>query len=224
MPNLIKLKIESFSKPDCDAGSRLGYIYAVINPDSYSRDYKINYDNPEIIGDAGNSSFFAGMGASSFSLKRLVVDGTGVIPITGAEDVDDYIEKFRNVVYNYQGALHRPPYLKISWGSLMVIGVCTSVKVDYKLFKPDGTALRAFIDLTLTESTDLTTIAMEAGKSSADLTHARVVKAGDTLPLMAYHIYGDSSYYTIVAKENNLDSYTDIKPGDKIIFPPLKNK
>jgi hypothetical protein len=223
MPNLVKLKIESFSKPDCDAGSRLNYILAVVNPDSYSRDFKIDYDNPEIIGDAGNTSFFAGMGTSTFSLKRLVVDGTGVIPIPGANDVDDYIEKFSNVVYSYQGALHRPPYLKISWGNLMVIGVCTSMKVDYKLFKPDGTALRAFIDLTLIESTDPATLAKEAGRSSSDLTHERIVKAGDTLPLMAYEIYGDSSLYVKVAEANNMNSFMDIKPGDKIFFPPFKN-
>ncbi len=223
MPNLIKLKIESFSKPDCDAGSRLNYIQAVINPDSYSRDFKINYDNPEIIGDAGNTSFFAGMGVNTFSLNKLVVDGTGVIPIPGADSVDDYIEKFSNVVYQYQGVLHRPPYLKISWGNLIVIGVCTSMKVDYKLFKPDGTALRAYIDLTLIESTDPDTIAKEAGKSSADLTHERIVKAGDTLPLMTYQIYGDASLYVMVAEHNNLDSFMDIKPGDKIFFPPFKN-
>lgn len=222
MPNLVKLKIESFSKPECDAGSRLNYILAVVNPDSYTRDYKVNYDNPEIIGEAGNASFFAGMGVNTFTLKRLVVDGTGVIPIPGADTVDDYIDKFSNVVYSYQGALHRPPYLKISWGNLMVIGVCTSMKVDYKLFKPDGTALRAYIDLSVIESTDLATIAKEAGKSSPDVTHERIVKAGDTLPLMAYQIYGDPSMYVMVAEANNLNSFMDIKPGDKIFFPPIK--
>jgi len=81
--------------------------------------------------------------------------------------------------------------------------------------------LRATIDVVLTESIDYKTKAKEAAKSSPDLTHSRVVKAGDTLPLMTYHIYGDSSHYVEVAKHNKLINFNAIKPGDVIDFPPL---
>ena len=97
-----------------------------------------------------------------------------------------------------------------------------SFTVAYSLFKPDGSALRATINLKLTESKDYKTKAKEAQKSSPDLTHMRTVKAGDTLPLMTYRIYGDSSYYTEVARVNKLRSFNDIKPGDQIYFPPIK--
>jgi len=221
---MTKLKIESFSKPDCSPGDRLNYIYAFINPESYDRDYKINYENPKIIGDSANTSFFASMGSSQFSLKKLIVDGSGVVPLAGAEDVDDYIDKLSRVVYDYEGILHRPPYLKVTWGLLCFRGVCSSFNVQYKLFKPDGSTLRAYIDLVLTESKDFKTKAIEEGKSSPDLTHKRTVRAGDTLPLMTYKIYGDSAYYTEVARYNGLNSVNSIKPGDEIYFPPLKKQ
>ena len=61
---------------------------------------------------------------------------------------------------------------------------------------------------------------LEAGKNSSDLTHIRVVQAGDNLPLMCFRIYGDSSFYIKVAKFNKLNDFRDIKPGDHITFPP----
>jgi nucleoid-associated protein YgaU len=57
--------------------------------------------------------------------------------------------------------------------------------------------------------------------SSPDLTHVRMVKEGDTLPLMTYRIYGDPKYYLEVAKANKINNFRKLKTGDIIIFPPL---
>lgn len=139
-------------------------------------------------------------------------------------NVDAYIAAFTDLVYGFKGNIHRPYYLLVTWGTLTFTGICTSLDVTYDLFTPDGKALRASIDVTLSESIDYKTKAKEAAKSSPDLTHMRVVKAGDTLPLLTYQIYGDSSYYVEVAKKNNLSSFNAIKPGDVLYFHPLTNK
>jgi nucleoid-associated protein YgaU len=94
--------------------------------------------------------------------------------------------------------------------------------MKYTLFKPDGTALRANVTLKFKENIDFKTKLKMAQMSSPDLTHVRTVKAGDTLPLMTYRIYGDSSWYPEVARFNNLRHFSAIKPGDEIHFPPLK--
>ena len=59
-----------------------------------------------------------------------------------------------------------------------------------------------------------------ANKSSPDLTHLREVGAGDTLPLMANRIYGNSADYIKVAKYNNLKAFRQLIPGQKLFFPP----
>jgi len=61
----------------------------------------------------------------------------------------------------------------------------------------------------------------EAGKSSPDLTHVRVVKSGDTLPLLCKEIYGSSQYYLRVAAHNGLDDFRNLLPGQTLSFPPL---
>jgi nucleoid-associated protein YgaU len=58
-------------------------------------------------------------------------------------------------------------------------------------------------------------------KSSPDLTHTRIVKSGDTLPLLTKEIYGSSQYYLRLAQINNINDFRNLTPGCEIIFPPL---
>ena len=93
--------------------------------------------------------------------------------------------------------------------------------VTFKLFKPSGMPLRAtarakfkgFVENNLR-------VAIE-NNSSPDLTHVRIVKEGDTLPLMAFRIYGDSKYYLEVAKANSITNFRKLKVGQQIFFPPI---
>lgn len=220
MGNLVKLKIEAYKEPAC-TGTALGSIDVLINPEGYSRSYNVNYQPSRETNSSASTLIFSGIGQNDLDIK-LVVDGTGVVPLPGARDADDYIKKLKDLVYAYQGEEHRPNYLKLTWGKLEFKGICLSLTISYSLFKPGGEALRATVNMKLSESTDYKTKAKEAKKSSPDLTHLRTVKAGDTLPLMTYRIYGDSAYYLEVARANNLHSLSSIKPGDRLYFPPIK--
>ncbi|WP_316815109.1 hypothetical protein [Pedobacter nyackensis] len=218
---LIKLKIESFGKADYSSDSK-GTIDAFINPDSYSQNNSNNFSSFNIKGDSAQTFFFNNSGGSTLKIDKLLVDGTGIIPLPGFKSVDDYLAKLSKLVYKYDGSIHMPPYVKITWGNLLFQGICTAYNVKYTLFKPDGTCLRAEVSLEFKASIDPQTKVNQAANSSPDLTHARTVKAGDTLPLMTYRIYGTSAYYLEVARINNLQNINAIKPGDQIYFPPLK--
>jgi hypothetical protein len=218
---LEKLQIQAFSDAACTIEAS-GPIKAFINPESYSRDCTITYKDIELIGSPADTKTFVGMGQDILTLSNLVVDGTGIVSLGNYQNVDAYIKAFNDVVYKYNGSMHQANFLMITWGSLNFIGVCKSYKVKYTMFKPDGSALRAFIDLVVESSVDMKTKSKLAEKQSPDLTHFRTVKAGDTLPLMTYRIYGDSAYYLQVAQINNLKNIFAIKPGDRIYFPPLK--
>lgn len=218
--NLIKLLIEGYKDPACSK-SPTGSVKAVINPETYSRDFSVRYEPSKEKGANATTQIFTSMESSGFELD-LIVDGTGLIPLERGMTVDSYIEKLKGVVYDYQGSEHRPNYLKITWGKVIFTGVCEKLRINYTLFNPDGTPLRASVKITLLETVDFHTKIREAQKSSPDLTHIRTVKAGDSLPLMAYRIYGNSSYYVEVARANGLNSFDAIRPGDQIYFPPLK--
>lgn len=223
---LKKIKIESFEDPSCSTKKK-GQIEAFINPKSYTTKKVVEYSTPEIISDSAQTYFFSNMGPETLSFDEIIVDGTGltegtISSLLNHQDVEEYITDFKKVVCDYNGNTHGTNYLKITWGQLCFECVCKSVTVKYTLFKPDGTPLRAYISLDLQKSVDWQSKSKSAGNNSPDLTHLRTVKAGDTLPLMSYQIYGDSSYYLEIARVNKLASINAIKPGDQIYFPPLK--
>ena len=97
----------------------------------------------------------------------------------------------------------------------------TSMAVNYTLFKPDGDPLRLKIDLGFKGFKDTDTSKREEKNESSDLTHIKIVKAGDTLPMLCNSVYGNSSYYIQVAHYNKLINFRYIQPGDRLVFPPL---
>jgi nucleoid-associated protein YgaU len=63
----------------------------------------------------------------------------------------------------------------------------------------------------------------EADNNSPDLTHARIVKLGDNLPLMVANIYlHPTTYYLQVAEANDLNNFRRLRTGQQLIFPPVK--
>lgn len=220
MSNLMKLKIEAFSDAACTQS--LGKsIDAYLNPDSYSLSYSVNYEASKEKQNNAGTQIFQGMGPTGLELD-LTVDNSGVMPLPSSyPDIDTYIRTMKGIVYDYQGSYHRPNYCKVAWTTLQFTGVCESFSVKYTLFNPDGSPIRATVHLKFKENIDFKTKLRMAQSSSPDLTHVRTVKAGDTLPLMTWRIYGDSRYYPEVARYNNLSHFDAIRPGDELYFPPL---
>jgi nucleoid-associated protein YgaU len=109
------------------------------------------------------------------------------------------------------------------WGTLQIKRcVLKSASIAYKLFKPDGIPLRAVITANFTDNSDDQTSQAIAQNQSSDLTHVRLVKAGETLPSLCEQIYGDPHYYLEVARANKIDNFRNLAPGIKLLFPPLE--
>jgi hypothetical protein len=195
---------------------------ADINPEKYSHNYSVTYNTDQAFGTAGASTKLEKMAPETVSME-LIFDATGVIPNSKSSgDVSKDIEKFKAASYNFNGAIHRPNYLKISWGTLVFNCHLTSLEVSYTLFKPDGTPLRAKANVSFQGFIDEKMLALAENKQSPDLTHIIIFKSGDTLPNLCYTTYGDVNYYREVAKANNIIHYRNIKPGTKLFFPPIQ--
>jgi nucleoid-associated protein YgaU len=61
-----------------------------------------------------------------------------------------------------------------------------------------------------------------AGLRSADLSHTRTVRAGDTVPLLCQEVYGSPGQHAAVARANDLDSLRSVPPGRSLTFPPVE--
>jgi len=195
----------------------------MLNPSSYTQNYSIQYSKKEALGQTGSELKFSATDPEKLDLKEIVIDGTGAIDTGGTyDDVKTQIKNLRDIAYTYDGDEHEPNPVRILWGNLIFFGRLTKMSVDYTLFKPSGEPLRAKVGLSLSEFKSKNEEALRANRSSPDLDHIVEVRAGDTLPLLCHRIYKNSSYYTDIAKVNNLSSFRGLKPGTRLHFPPLR--
>ncbi|SEG25371.1 CIS tube protein [Algoriphagus boritolerans] len=135
--------------------------------------------------------------------------------------VDRAIQKFLEITQKIQSPSHKPNFLQINWGAFQFRGVLEKATINYKLFNGAGLPIRATIAASFKQSISRQEQAAEAGRTSPDLTHIRVVKAGDTLPIMCLRIYGTSEYYLEVARANKLTNFRNLSIGQEVFFPPL---
>jgi hypothetical protein len=213
---LSKLEIIAYS--DETFQTEEGRITVPVNPAKYNRTIKVKYNEDQEQGTQGNSQPFEGVPPEEIQLE-FVIDNTGAIP--DSSDVTDKVKEFSEILYKVQDKIHRPSYLQLLWGTLSFHCSLKELKIDYTLFKPDGKPIRALLNATFMEVIEANRRSAEQGYNSPDLTHIRYLREGDTLPLMAHRIYGNASLYIQVAKFNNLQSFRNIPPNTKIIFPPI---
>jgi hypothetical protein len=216
---LEKLLIRAYENPEY-SGNWVDQFEAFVNPNELTLGYEMEYDSAQGSGTTGSRMEFKKVKPGDLALT-FFLDGTGAAgrPL----NVQDAIAKFQTVT-GYNGRIHRPNYLKVVWGTLQVKRcVLKSATIAYKLFKPDGIPLRALITANFTDNSDDQTRVAMAQDESPDLTHIRLVKAGDTLPLLCHEIYGDPAYYLEVARANGIDNFRRLQAGTRLVFPPLEH-
>jgi hypothetical protein len=199
-------------------------IRLMINPSSYKLNSAIEYTDNVAQGNTAHDPKFKSAGPDTLDFET-IFDSTGAIATDkkSNKSVQGQIDDLKKTVYNYQGKEHQPYFAKIIWGELIFRGRLTSFSVDYKLFAPSGKALRATVKLSFKRYVSPPEEEKKKANSSPDLTHLVEVKAGDTLPLLCYKIYKDSSYYQKVAKINGLSGFRSLQPGTMLEFPPIRN-
>jgi hypothetical protein len=215
---LKRLMVKAYEQPDY-SGSAVGEFEAYVNPHEITLSYEMEFDSAQGAGTTNSRMEFKRVKPGDLSLT-FFIDGTGANgrPV----DVQERVETFRTVT-GYNGNIHRPNYLIVMWGTLEIKRcVLKSASFAYKLFKPDGVPLRVVITASFTDNSDDQTRTAREQASSADLTHVRLVKAGDTLPSLCNQIYGDPLRYLQVAAANGIDDFRNLAPGTRVFFPPLE--
>jgi nucleoid-associated protein YgaU len=213
-----------------------------VNPSSYTLNHLLNYSYHRGQGFSASEAVYSDSPPVHLEFEFLF-DGTGVVPkpstlgdiplvgaIASALSPDepfvvmDEIKKFNALVYEYSGKIQRPRQLLLVWGSLVFPCVLTSVDYRFTLFKEDGTPLRAVAKCMFCESISGAERVRRDNATSLDLTHLRDVRDGDTLPLLAYDIYGNAHLYLEVARANKLINFRRLRSASRLSFPPLEKQ
>ncbi|MEM8900179.1 MAG: LysM peptidoglycan-binding domain-containing protein [Bacteroidota bacterium] len=196
-----------------------------INPEQFSRNLKIKQDDTQAPGTQGNNPRQDKTPPEEIKLDFLF-DGTNTIENYPDEykdqDVATQINNFVRIVYKVDGEIHQPKFLKVIWGTFYMECRLTSLQINYTLFNPDGSPLRAKLSANFKEYKEPIKRVKEEDKNSPDLTKEKTFQEGETLPLIAYREYGDSSLYLQLARENNLTSFRNLTGKRTIQLPPIE--
>jgi len=178
----------------------------------------VKYEDPKNQGADGGEAKFEGMEPRTFSFD-IFLDGTGA---SGTKlEVEPMIMAFQAIT-GFQGDIHRPGFFIISWGTFFIRCVLVNYTVTYKLFRPNGTPLRAVISTSWREFKPLTLGSLLKNLLSPDVTHQHTVTENEHLAMLAYQTYKDPKYYLQVAEKNDLDNLKQLNAGQDLSLPPLK--
>ena len=93
--------------------------------------------------------------------------------------------------------------------------------VDYTMFLPDGTPVRAKVALSLKQVLPGDVQLRQNPKGTPDQAKSYTVKTGDTLQAIATQAYGDPREWRRVASTNNIDDPMTLRAGQKLLLPPM---
>jgi hypothetical protein len=216
---LVKMLIISYKDDKCqDEVSRFKVMF---NPAGYAQKYEVNYADNQAQGNTASAQAYSRTKPLDYTFE-FVIDGTG----TAADvvNVKDTVDEFLDKCVRADGEIHRPPYLKLLWGSLEARVVVKSADITYNLFDSNGYPLRAKISAQFTENVPDDKRVRQDRQSSPDRTHYRQVDGSGKLPIMAYKEYRDHRYYLSIARANKLNNFRRLTVNTTVTMPPISNK
>lgn len=221
--NVAKLVVVAYKDKTYRTRDTIDPYFVPVNPETYSQNYKVEYDLRRGHGNQGTDAKFKSTVPEELQLEFLL-DGTGTVQgyyNPDSETVQQQFTRFKDTVYSMNGNIHRPRFLKVFWGDFVFPCILTNMDVKYTLFDPEGRPLRAKLNCTFVNYVAQEERVARENKRSPDLTHLREVEEGNRLDLMANEVYNDSQYILQLAKANGLTSFRNLKPGTEIVFPPF---
>jgi hypothetical protein len=140
-----------------------------------------------------------------------------------ARDVRNLTDPFYRLI-KIQRQTHAPPRVRFVWGvGISFKAIVEQVEQTFELFSPTGVPLRATLSVTFREYKTLEEQIAELKPESTDHTKQLTVRAGDTLPGLAWLEYGDPNLWRVIA-DANVDAVRDpLRPpaGAVLALPPL---
>ncbi len=159
---------------------------------------------------------------------QYVRGGSETLAVEALVDTSDTLEDVRaRYVERLRGLMtpdsreHAPPIVRFVWGRSVFTGVLEKLDITYQLFLPDGTPLRAKLDIGLKEYRPAAVQAMDPPRSSPTVEKSYLVRRGDTLSSIAAALYRQPDAWRELARANGITDPRDLRPGQVLTVPRL---
>src|SRR5262245_46163888 len=116
---------------------------------------------------------------------------------------------------------HAPPVVLFAWGSLTFTCVLARATQRFIMFRPDGTPVRARLQVTFNEFRNVELEAKEIKRETADYSKRHTVLEGESLSQVAAVEYHDPALWRPIALRNGIDDPRELPVGLELSVPPL---
>jgi hypothetical protein len=190
-------------------------ITCAFNPQEVNLSKSVTYEDHQTYLNAPTKQFTSG-NSDQLSME-LFFDTTKQQNDVRTQYLDD-LDKLLTV----DGSLHAPPRCRFVWGGgIDFKAVLTQADKRFTRFLPDGTPVRAWVDVTFEQYKAASEQKNEIKHESTDKTKLRTVTEGETIYNIAEDEYGDPSEWRTIAEANDLENPRSLEAGTKLSLPPL---
>lgn len=192
----------------------------MLNPESIKWQRSIEYNQQQAPDSSSPSQRYKSTPSDKLNFD-VVIDCTGIVDPKRVNMATE-ITTLENIIFTYNGTIHRPNFVKVQWGKDLVFnGVLSSFDISYTLFRPDGSPLRAKVSLGFAQYIAPQTVKIQDQDESPDISHLVTVVEGVTLPELCEKVWDEEDYYIQAARYNDLNKFRNLKGVEKLIFPPI---
>ena len=199
-------------------------IECKFNPYEYTISKSNTFDYKPKSGSNAPSINLSKSGPQTLKLK-LIFDG-----YDEGKDIGKQVHKLWDFMDPKMSPAHKDhpekkvdtPFVTFKWGLFSFESVITSMTQKYTLFKPDGTPVRAEVDITFVQHIDTQDYPTQNPTSGRGPTQ-RVwqITEGDRIDLIAADVYGDATKWTQIATYNDIVNPHQLRVGSQLSIPPL---
>ena len=200
-------------------------VPVMFNPEEYTVKKGINYAQAAVPGLSAPLLQFVNGNLQTLDMELFLDtyeehrEGNRVMNEAG-EDVRNLTRKLTDLL-KIAPAVHAPPVLLFTWGSLSFTCVLAEVSQRFIMFLPDGTPVRARLQVSFHEFTNTDLEAKEVKRETADYSKFYVVGQDETLSGIAGRIYGNPAMWRPIAIRNNVNNPMALPIGLRLAIPQL---
>jgi Contractile injection system tube protein/LysM domain len=200
-------------------------IPVLFNPEEYTVNADVTYAQAALPGLGAPLLQFVHGNMKTLEMELLVDsyeehrDGSRLLNNAG-DDVRTLTRQITDLL-TIDASLHAPPILVFVWGSLSFTCVLAKATQRFIMFRPDGVPVRARLQVTFNEFTNLEYEAKERKRETADFSKVHIVGEGETLSGIAARVYENPALWRPIAQRNRLDNPRVLPVGLELLIPRL---
>jgi hypothetical protein len=200
-------------------------VPVMFNPEEYSVNKDVNYAQSAVPGLSAPLLQFVHGNMGTLEMELFLDtyeehrEGSKVLNQAG-EDVRNLLRKILALM-DIDRTTHAPPVLLFTWASLSFTCVLARANQRFVMFRPDGTPVRARVQVTFNEFANAELEAKEIKRETADYSKLRLVGEGETLSSIANDVYRDPRLWRPIAIANDIDEPRSVATGTRLLVPQL---